>query len=93
MIKIKLPYNVAGILETLNNNGFEAYAVGGCIRDLILGIEPKDYDVTTNAKPDEIKKVLESVESLQINTTIILIYSFHNKKGFIYHTSKNRNDM
>ena len=57
MIKIKLPYNVAGILETLNNNGFEAYAVGGCIRDLILGIEPKDYDVTTNAKPDEIKEV------------------------------------
>ncbi|MBQ8842871.1 MAG: hypothetical protein IJZ65_09610, partial [Ruminiclostridium sp.] len=56
-MKIKLPYNVAGILETLNNNGFEAYAVGGCIRDLILGIEPKDYDVTTNAKPDEIKEV------------------------------------
>jgi len=37
--------------------GFEAYIVGGCVRDFLLGLEPKDWDVTTNAKPEEIQKV------------------------------------
>ena len=52
---MKLPEYVNVILEKLNNNGFEAFAVGGCVRDSLLGIEPKDYDVTTNATPEQIK--------------------------------------
>jgi len=52
-----LPKEVLGIIEKLNEAGFEAYAVGGCVRDLILGREPKDWDITTNAKPEEIQKV------------------------------------
>ncbi len=52
---MKLPEYVGIILEKLNNSGFEAYAVGGCVRDSLLGIEPKDYDVTTNATPEQIK--------------------------------------
>lgn len=52
---IELPKQIGRILETLSRAGFEAYAVGGCIRDSILGREPEDWDVTTSAKPDEVK--------------------------------------
>lgn len=53
---MKLPQYVNVIIEKLNNSGFEAFAVGGCVRDSLLGIEPKDYDVTTNATPEQTKK-------------------------------------
>lgn len=59
MIKFELPSYVSEIIEKLNNSGFEAYVVGGCVRDSLLGIIPKDYDVTTNAKPEEIKSSLK----------------------------------
>ena len=45
------------IIETLENNGYEAFIIGGAIRDELLGLIPKDYDITTNAKPDEVKQV------------------------------------
>lgn len=41
------------IINTLNSNGFEAYAVGGCVRDMLLGLEPADWDICTNASPKE----------------------------------------
>ncbi len=47
------------IINTLKNAGFEAYWAGGCVRDMLLGIKPKDFDIVTSAKPDEIEKVLE----------------------------------
>lgn len=46
-----------GIIETLHQKGFEAYLVGGCIRDWLSQMMPKDYDVVTNARPEEIKKI------------------------------------
>lgn len=52
-----LPQEVQTILTSLHTAGFEAYAVGGCVRDLLLGKEPKDWDVTTSANPEEIQKV------------------------------------
>jgi poly(A) polymerase/tRNA nucleotidyltransferase (CCA-adding enzyme) len=57
-MKIKLtdiPTEVKLVAETLENKGFEAYLVGGCTRDLFLGKTPKDWDLTTNAKPEEIQ--------------------------------------
>jgi poly(A) polymerase len=39
------------VVNTINKAGFEVYLVGGCVRDLLLGLEPKDFDVATNAKP------------------------------------------
>lgn len=45
------------VLETLENAGYEAYLVGGCVRDSLLGIKPADYDITTNALPSEVQKV------------------------------------
>jgi len=52
--KSKIPTEVTHVTNTLTKAGYEAFLVGGCVRDLILGREPKDWDVTTNAKPDEI---------------------------------------
>jgi len=53
-----IPKEVKVIIEKLDKAGFEAYIVGGCVRDFLLGNGPKDWDVTTNAKPEEIQKVL-----------------------------------
>lgn len=56
-MEIKLNKNAELIIKKLNNAGFEAFAVGGCIRDLILNREVTDYDITTNALPLQIKDV------------------------------------
>jgi poly(A) polymerase len=49
--------NAVSVIEGLQNSGFDGYLVGGCVRDLILGRQPKDFDVTTNASPEQIKKI------------------------------------
>lgn len=54
---ITLPEKVDRILNTLMQAGYEAYAVGGCVRDSILGKEPQDWDITTSATPEEVKKI------------------------------------
>ena len=54
-MKIQMPEDVKYILEKLNSAGYEAYAVGGCVRDSILGRIPDDWDITTSAKPEETK--------------------------------------
>lgn len=56
-MKIKLPDNVAHIIERLEGAGYEAYAVGGCVRDSILGREPNDWDITTSALPEQVKEL------------------------------------
>lgn len=54
---MELPKEVQEIIKKLNSSGFEGYAVGGCVRDLLLNKEPKDWDITTNAKPEEIQNL------------------------------------
>lgn len=54
---MEIPIEVKNIIEKLKKNDFEAYAVGGCVRDFLRGVEPEDWDVTTNAKPKEIQKI------------------------------------
>lgn len=56
-MKIALPKKVTLIIENLQMHGYEAYAVGGCVRDSILAKRPEDWDITTSAKPEEIKKL------------------------------------
>ena len=53
----KIPKYIIDTIQRLNEAGFEAYIVGGCVRDLLLGAEPKDWDVATNAKPEELLKI------------------------------------
>ncbi len=58
--KFSIPEPVSRITKTLENAHFEAYLVGGCVRDLLRGREPKDWDVTTSAKPEEISRLFEN---------------------------------
>lgn len=53
-MEIYLPQKVKFIIDKMYEKGYEAFIVGGCVRDSILGITPNDYDITTNAKPEEI---------------------------------------
>jgi poly(A) polymerase/tRNA nucleotidyltransferase (CCA-adding enzyme) len=52
-----IPKEVKNITNELEKAGFEAYIVGGCVRDILLDKKPKDWDITTNAKPEEIQKI------------------------------------
>ena len=54
---LKLPQNVCFILDSLETHGFEAFAVGGCVRDMLMGEVPHDFDVTTNALPSKVKAI------------------------------------
>lgn len=52
-----MPGPVEGILRELRTHGYEAFAVGGCVRDVLLGREPGDWDITTSARPEQVKAV------------------------------------
>lgn len=60
-IKIEMPKCVEYIIDTLTNFEYEAYIVGGCVRDSILNKIPNDYDITTNAKPEKVVEIFESL--------------------------------
>ncbi len=52
-----IPKEISSVSAKLREGGFETYLVGGCVRDIIVGIEPKDWDITTNASPEQIQSV------------------------------------
>ena len=56
-LQLTLPTQAAFIIDTLNRAGFEAYAVGGCVRDSLMGREPDDWDITTSATPGQVKNL------------------------------------
>lgn len=69
----KIPKEVVKIIEKLQAFGYDAYVVGGCVRDYFLGKEPKDWDVTTSAKPEEIQEIFpESFYENNFGTVTIL---------------------
>lgn len=71
-IILDLPKEVIFCLTSLSQNNFEAYLVGGCVRDLLLKRKPKDWDITTNATPDEIQKVFaDSLYENQFGTVAV----------------------
>lgn len=57
---LKIPYFVKEIIHTLEENGYEAYVVGGAVRDSLLGLTPTDYDVTTSCPPEKILELFEN---------------------------------
>lgn len=56
-MQIEIPKQVEWILEELRQHGYEAFAVGGCVRDTLLSREPGDWDITTSARPEQVKRV------------------------------------
>lgn len=77
---IELPERVKEILDTIMEAGYEAYAVGGCIRDSILGRKPNDWDITTSASPYEIKELFRRTvdTGIQHGTVTVMM----DKEGF-----------
>ena len=73
--KMQIPKQVADIIRILGSHGFEAYAVGGCVRDTLLGREPGDWDITTSAKPDQVKRLFRRTvdTGIQHGTVTVLI--------------------
>ena len=79
-MKLILPENVSRIIDTLMRAGYEAYAVGGCIRDSLLGREPKDWDITTSASPAEVKALFpKTVDTVIAHGTVTVLL---NREGF-----------
>ena len=74
-MKIELPKKVTMIIQNLQLHGYEAYAVGGCVRDSILARRPEDWDITTSARPDEIKKLFNRTvdTGIEHGTVTVLI--------------------
>lgn len=74
-MQIRLPDKVKQILNKLTANGYEAYAVGGCVRDSLLGREPEDWDITTSALPLQVKQLFpRTVDTgLQHGTVTVLL--------------------
>lgn len=56
-MQYRVPSEVSKVSQGLRNAGYESHLVGGCVRDLIIGVEPKDWDITTNASPEQIQKI------------------------------------
>ena len=79
-MKLILPEIVSRIIDTLMRAGYEAYAVGGCIRDSLLGREPKDWDITTSASPAEVKALFpKTVDTGIAHGTVTVLL---NREGF-----------
>lgn len=72
-LNLDLPAYVATVLKTLNQNGHNAFVVGGAVRDAILGIPPKDFDVATNARPDEVASYFERTVAVGTKFGVILV--------------------
>ena len=69
------------IIKKLNKTGYEAYLVGGCIRDLLLGYAPKDFDIATNATPEQIQKLFK--RSRIIGRRFKLVHIMYSARKFI----------
>ena len=74
-MKIVLPEKVNHIIKTLTAHGYEAYAVGGCVRDSILERAPQDWDITTSAKPEQVKELFRHTidTGIQHGTVTVMI--------------------
>ena len=79
-MQIQLPEKVEYIIQTLEAAGYEAYAVGGCVRDSLLNREPDDWDITTSARPQQVKEVFPRTidTGIQHGTVTVMM----GKEGF-----------
>lgn len=84
---INIPNNVQFIIDTLYNNNYEAFMVGGCVRDALLGLMPKDYDITTSSTPDITQKLFDKTIPTGIkHGTITVVIDGENLEVTTYRT-------
>ena len=69
-----IPVEILQVLTTIEKAGFEAYLVGGCVRDFFLGRTPKDWDITSNAKPEDIQKLFPKTVYENVYGTVAVIH-------------------
>ena len=74
---MRIPREVEQIIETLEAGGFEAYAVGGCVRDTLLGREPEDWDITTSARPEQVKRLFRRTVDTGIQHGTVTVLENH----------------
>ena len=85
---IRVPGDVQVILETLRGAGHEAYIVGGCVRDAVLETEPKDWDITTSALPEQVKRLFPRTVDTGIQHGTVMVI----RKGVGYEVTTYRVD-
>lgn len=78
-MRFHIPNKVNDIIEELMSHGYEAYAVGGCVRDMVLGREPEDWDITTSATPIDVKRIFRRTVDTGIlhGTVTVLVDKDH----------------
>ena len=77
---MNIPKEIKSVVEKLEKKGFEAYLVGGCVRDLLRSMEPEDWDIATNAKPEEISKIFSKSFADNKFGTVTVLTSSKEKK-------------
>ncbi|MCI8342201.1 MAG: CCA tRNA nucleotidyltransferase [Firmicutes bacterium] len=88
MEKIQLPQNVEYIINKIKKQGFEAYIVGGCVRDSLMGKVPNDWDITTSAPPSEVKNIFRHTIDTGIKHGTVTVV----KNGTNYEVTTYRTD-
>jgi poly(A) polymerase len=81
------------IIETLRSRGYEAYLAGGCVRDLLLGREPADYDVATNATPDVVLEMFPRTFAVGAHFGVVLVAPESEEAGFTTEVATFRSDL
>ncbi len=88
---INIPQKVEYVINKLLKNGYEAYIVGGCVRDSLMGIEPHDYDITTSATPETVQNLFRrtiptglkhGTVTVLVENTPIEVTTFRNESGY-----------
>lgn len=87
-LTIKVPEEVRSIMERLTEAGYEAYCVGGCVRDSLLGRAPEDWDITTSALPEQVKSLFSNTVDTGIQHGTVMIV----RKGTGYEVTTYRID-
>src|SRR3954447_1921079 len=68
-----LKNSAISIVETLRSKGFQAYLVGGCVRDILLNRDPADYDVTTDATPEQVMRIFPQTYAVGAQFGVVLV--------------------
>jgi len=75
----KIPAEIISVVRRLQEAGYEAYLVGGCVRDLVIGAEPDDYDVATDARPDEVARLFPRTAPTGIKHGTVSVLGEHGR--------------